>query len=95
VLVDLARQRIDIDRLGDVSIQPGIDCLLAVAFHHVRRERNNRCFAQLRELPQKCGAVVAINIRQVDVHQNQIGVYRFGFAQTNVTCFSIEDRKTF
>src|SRR5579859_5531187 len=60
-----------VDRLGDVVRSTRLEALLPVAFHRLRRKRDDRQPPELRRLPDSAYGLIAVHLRQHDVHQHQ------------------------
>src|SRR5579862_4556702 len=70
------QQLVGIHRLGDVIRRAGLQTLLAVAFHGLRGERDDRQAAEARILADEPHGFVAVHLRHHDVHQDQREVRR-------------------
>jgi hypothetical protein len=72
---DLVGEFIYIYRLGDVAVTTGIQAALLIAWHGVGRQRYYGHAVEVVNLTQTGGNLVAVNVGQVDIHQNQVGSF--------------------
>ena len=57
---------------GDVIARAGIDAFLAVAFHRLGGQRDDRQLLEAIHFPNRAHGFVAVHLRQHDVHQDEI-----------------------
>src|SRR5262245_15579227 len=72
-LPDRVEEGRDRDRLRDIGLATPFADPLLVAFHGEGRDGNDRDFAQLVVLFQPFGDFEARNLRELNIHQNEIG----------------------
>ncbi|GEM_PF-6391225 len=91
VLCDLQRKLINVNWLGYVAITASVEGLLPVTLHNVGRKRDNRDFTEATDGPELCGALVSVEVGQVDIDQDQIRLAGLRVRQTNCAVFRLDD----
>ncbi len=71
---DLPRERVGVDRLGDVSVAPGHQRALAIALHRVGGDGHDRHLLEARKRLEDHPDFVAVHAGQVHVEQDQRGL---------------------
>src|SRR5215471_8580138 len=71
---DIGQQLARAERLRDVIVASGGACLAFVAAQRIGRDHDDRDLAQRRLRLELTGGLVAVQHRQLDVHQNEIGM---------------------
>src|SRR3954452_17837244 len=77
---DCKQQLIGVDGFGEVVGRAGLEAFLAVAFHGLGRQRNDRKTGEGRIFTNDADSLIAIHLRHHDVHQHDADL-RIGFNQ--------------
>ena len=69
----MGEKAVELDRLGPVVVEPGVQGGLDVVLHRVGRQGHEVCAAQRRMLAQSAHHLDAADVGQLHVQQQQVG----------------------
>ena len=90
----IAKQRARIERLGDVGITPGLPRLDVIPTQGIRGHRDDRDVRERGMGFDAAGGFVAIDVGQLEIHEDQGGAMRDGGAHAPMAGRGFEDTRS-